>query len=133
MMILWTEFLTVGGIEGVALLHLLPAEEVLHGTREATVTIEGDVQQQVFRTEALDIQGHVVVHLIDGKSDIQRLHLLSLYQHTDIGIILSLLHRQQQIVVPHLHPLHGMTLSQYLWFLLCLDTCHGKQHHHHGP
>ena len=131
-MVLGTIFLTVGSVEGVALLHLLPAEEVLHGTGETTVTVERDVQQQLFRAIALDIQGHVIVHLVNGKSHVQRLDLLSFYQHTDVGIVFPLLYGQQQIATVHLYPLHGVTLSQYERFLLCADSHHGKQHHHQG-
>ena len=55
MVILRTELLTIGCVESVAELHLLPAEEVLHGTRKATVAMEEDVEQYLAGTKALDI------------------------------------------------------------------------------
>ena len=113
------EFFAVGGVKIIALLHLSPAQKVLHGSRKATVTMEEDVQQHLAGTEALDVQWHIVIYFVDGQAHVQFLYLLVVGQHLDGGIVLPLLYRQQQIFVAYFHALHGVTLSQHLWLSLC--------------
>ena len=55
MVILRAEALAVLGVEGVALLHLLPAQEVLHGSGEAAVAVEEDVEYDVLDSESPDV------------------------------------------------------------------------------
>ena len=47
MMVCGAEFLAIGGIKGVALFHLAPAEEILHCSRETAVAMEEDVEQDL--------------------------------------------------------------------------------------
>ena len=114
-------------VELVALLHLLPASEVFHSPGEAAVAVEGDVEQHVGSVEAPDVQWHVVVHPVYGQLHVQRLHLVVVHQHANARIVLSLLHRQQQVVLVHLHPLHGMVAAQQPWRL----GSGGNRRHHH--
>ncbi len=111
MVILRTEFLAVGRIEGVAEFHLLPAEEVLHGTSKTAVAMEEDVEQHLAGIKALDIQRNIVVYLVDSQPDVQLLYLLTIHQHLDGSVVLTLLHGQQQILVCHSHALHGVALT----------------------
>ena len=103
--------LAVLGVKAVALLHLAPAEEVLHGSREPAVAIEVDVKQQVGVAIALYVKRHVVIYLVHRQPHIERLHLLSVLQYADIGVVLTLLDRQQQILILHHHALQGVALA----------------------
>ena len=94
MVISWAELLTIGRVEGVALLHILPAEEVLHGTSKSAITIERNIEQQFFLAETVDVQGYIVVHLIYCEAHVQRLHLLTVSQYADVSIVLTLLNGQ---------------------------------------
>ena len=73
--------------------------------------MEEDVEQYLAGTKALDIQGDIVVYLVDSQPNVQFLNLLTVHQHLDGGIVLTLLHRQQQILVCHSHALHGVALT----------------------
>ena len=110
-MILWTEFLTVCRIEVAALLHVFPADEILHGTCETTVSVESDVEQQVFLSEALDVEGYVIVYLVYCQTNVQRLYLLVVSQHAYVRVILSFLYGQEQIAIFYLHALHSVAFA----------------------
>ena len=89
-----TEVLTVRGIKRVTISHLAPAAEVFHRPRLTLVAVEEDVKQ----TGILQLQWHVVVHLVDGQPHIQpHRHLVSRVQHGNGRILLFLLHWEQQV------------------------------------
>ena len=134
MVVLRTVLLTVFRVEGVALLDFAPAQEVLHGTRKAAVAVELHVQQQLLGTEVLQLQRHIVIHLVNSQLGIERHDLLVIYQHLDGCNLLALLNRQQQEFLLYLHALHGVTLAQQLWSRLSLyqatrQCCHHGQKH----
>ena len=77
------------------------------------VAIEGDVQQELraLSRKPREVQRHIVVHLVDSQSYVERLHLLVVCQHLDISYLLPFLYGQQQIAVLHIHTQHGMALA----------------------
>ena len=89
-----TEFLTVGGVKHIALLHFTPAEEVLHRASKTTVTMEEDIEQHLVGTESADVEGYIVVNLVDSQSHIEFLYLLVVGQHLDRRIVFTLLYRK---------------------------------------
>ena len=118
-MILWTELLAVGSVEGVALLHLLPAHVALHGTRSAAVAVERDVEEEGvgrggFCVESSQVEGHIVVHLVDSQFGVERLHLLTIHDDADVGILLALLNGEQQVAALRGQAQHGVFLRQDL-------------------
>ena len=115
------ELLAIGGIESVALLHLLPAHITFDGTSGATVAVEGDVKQEV-RVERREVEGYIVVDLIDSQFGIQRFHLLAVDDDADIGNFFALLNGEQQITALSIDAQHGMPVGQDLWRL----STHGK-------
>ena len=121
-----TETLAIAIVECVGHPHLAPADKVLDGTRCATVAMEGDVNQHLLVAEALDIQRHIVVHLVHSKPHVEIMHLLVVHDDAQMGVLFFLLHGQQQILARSVNPQHGVVFAQHLWGL-----CRGREGHEH--
>ena len=88
--------------------------------------MEGDIDQHLLVAEALDIQWHIVVHLVHSKAHVERLHLLVVHDNAHIGILLLLLHGQQQVLARSVNPQHGVVFAQHLG-----GQCRGREGHEH--
>ena len=121
-----TETLTVAVVERIAHFHLTPAHKVLHGASGAAVAMESDVNQHLLVAEALNIQGHVVVHLVHRKTHVEIMHLLVVHDDTQVGVLFFLLHGQQQVLARSVNPQHGVVFAQHLG-----GQCRGREGHEH--
>ena len=134
MVISGAELFAVGGVEGVAHLHLAPAYEVLQVARRAAVAVEEDVEEHrciLPKPQLLDVERDVIVHLVDGQSDVERFHLLVVDDYANIGVLFFLLHGQQHEVVAGLCAPQGMPVAKHLWRLRfgCDGKCDGSHEH----
>ena len=125
MVILRAEGLAVGGVEGVGLRHLLPADEIFHGAGITAVAVEGDVQEEALRTEAFDIQRDKVVHFVHGQPHVEGLDLPVVGKYHDGGQVFPVLYGEQQVTVAHRDALVGVVLSKLLRILG--KGCGGRQ------
>ena len=120
------ESLAVGCVKRVAHPHLAPAGEILDSTRGAAVTMEGDVNQHLLVAEALDIQRHIVVHLVHRKPHVEIMHLLVVHDDAQMGVLFFLLHGQQQVLARSVNPQHSVVFAQHLG-----GQCRGREGHEH--
>ena len=121
-----TEMLAVAVVERVGHPHLTPADKVLDGTGGAAVAMEGDVDQHLLVAETLDVEGHVVVYLVHREAHIEGLHLLVVHDNAHIGVLLFLLHGQQEVLACSVNPQHGVVFAQHLG-----GQCRGREGHEH--
>ena len=120
MMIGRTETLTVGGVEGVGELYILPADELAHSTLLTSVSTKFDIEQ----TGTLQLVRHIIVHPVNGQLHIQSLHhVVLVVQYCNRSYILRFLHGQEHILLTLFHLQHGMTVAQHHRCHLSLSRC----------
>ena len=56
--------------------------------------MEEDIEQHLVGTESADVEGYIVVNLVDSQSHIEFLYLLVVGQHLDRRIVFTLLYRK---------------------------------------
>ena len=122
------EFLSIGRIEDIRLLHFLPAEEVLDGACGAAVAVEVDIKEHVLAAKALYVEGHEIVDFVGGQFHIERLCDIVVDDDPDVGNLLPLLYREQQVAVGNIDTQHGMIVAQHLR-RLCPSSS-GHDHYH---
>ena len=134
MVISGAELFAVGGVEGVAELHLAPAYEVLEIACGAAVSVEEDVEEHrsvLTDTQLLDVERDIIVHLVDGQSDVEGFHLLVVDDDANVSVLFFLLHGQQQEVAVGLCTPKCMPFAEHLWRLSfgCDGKCDGSHEH----
>ena len=56
--------------------------------------MEEDIEQHLIGTETADVEGYIVVDLVNSQSHVEFLYLLVVGQHLDRRIVFTLLYRQ---------------------------------------
>ena len=120
------EVLAVGGVEGVAEFHLLPAYKLADGTLLPTVAVELDVEQR----GALQFQRYEIVYTVDSQFHVQPLcHVVLAVYYGNGRNVFRLLHGQQQILLSLFHFQHGMLVAQHRRLYLGHGgSCHQHRH-----
>ena len=92
-----TEFLAVGGVEGVGDSDGAPAGIVLGLAHRGAVLLGDDAEHDVVALVPLDVEGHRVVDFRLCQTHVERLFEFAVDKDVYAGILVALLHGQEDV------------------------------------
>ena len=116
--------LSVGGVEGVALLHQLPAAVVLNVADRTVVALKAKVEEylSVF-AELADVKRYEIIGLTSCKTHLYVLHGVTVLDDFNGGLVFLLLYRQQDVAFLSIHTHHGVLVGKNMAYEPLMALC----------